>query len=134
MKFRKSFIYRFNNIYYDVMMIYKELIGKVIADRNSKKIGLCLHINESVKAGPNGDEPLHTMILKIERPFKGPLKIEVEVGKILKIEGIYAWIDTTKKEIFDALKNTKQVKKANSNIISLDLSILKNYKPPPPST
>jgi hypothetical protein len=116
------------------MMIYKELIGKVIADRDSKKIGYCLHINESIKAGPNGDEPSYSMILKIERPFKGAVKAAIEITRILKIEGIYAWVDILKKDIMEALKNSKQPKQSDANTINLDLTILKNYKPPPPST
>jgi hypothetical protein len=115
-------------------MDYKELVGKVIADRNSKKIGICLDIRQSIRVGISGDEPYILMILKIERALRDPIKIEAEVKKIIKIDGKYAWIDTTRKEFFETLKKAKKVKQTNKNSINLDLSILKNYKPPPPST
>ena len=115
-------------------MDYNELIGKVIADRNSKKLGICLDIRKSIRTGKSGDEPYILMLLKIEQAFRDSIKIEVEVGKIIKIDGKYAWIDTTKKEFFESLKNAKKVKQTKKNDINIDLSILKNYKPHPPST
>ena len=83
-------------------MKFDNLVGKVIADRNSKKLGLCLDIRKSLKPGTNGDEPLITMIMKVERVLRDPIKVEVVVERILKIEGIYAWIDTTKKEFIES--------------------------------
>ncbi|NHK31176.1 MAG: hypothetical protein FK730_07480 [Asgard group archaeon] len=97
-------------------MNFKELIGKVIADKNSKKLGICLDIRQSIRAGISGDEPYILMKLKIERAFRDPIKIEAEVKKILKIDGKYAWIDTTKKELFESLKNAKKVKQSKKMI------------------
>jgi len=115
-------------------MDFSELVGKVIADRNSRKLGLCLDIRRSLISGANGDVPLITMIVKIERVLRDPIKVEVEVKKILKIDGIYAWIDTTKEEFNEIIKNARKVKLAKNNTKKPDLAILKNYRPPPPST
>ena len=115
-------------------MDYSQLVGKVIADRNSRKLGLCLDIRKSLRAGANGDELLITMIMKVERILRDPIKVEVEVKRILKIDGIYAWIDMTKEEFNETIRNARRVKRAKDNFKKPDLAILKNYRPPPPST
>ena len=115
-------------------MNFKELTGKIIADKNSRKLGLCVDIRESLNPGDNGDEPLYTMIMKVERILRDPIKVEVEVKKILKVDGIYAWIDTTKEEFNETIKNARKVELAKRNTRKPDLAILKNYRPPPPST
>lgn len=112
-------------------MDFKELVGKVIADRNSRKLGLCIDIQKSLIAGDNGDVPLITMIMKVERILRDPIKVEVEVKRVLKIDGIYAWIDTTKKQFSETIKNAKRVKKGKDINKKPDLATLKNYRPPP---
>ena len=112
-------------------MKFDNLVGKVIADRNSKKLGLCLDIRKSLESGANGDELLVTMIMKVERVLRDPIKVEVVVERILKIDGIYAWIDTTKEQFNETIKNAKKVKKGKEINKTPDLAILKNYKPPP---
>ncbi len=115
-------------------MEYSQLIGKVIADKNSKKLGLCLDIRRSLTSGAYRDEQVITMFVKIERPLRDPIIVEVEVKKILKIEGIYAWIDTTKEEFNAIIKKAKEVQLAKKKNKKVKLSVLKNHRGEPPST
>jgi len=115
-------------------MEYSELVGKVIADRNSRKLGLCVDIRRSLISGASGDKPFITMMVKIERVLRDAIIVEVEAKKILKIEGIYAWIDTTKEEFNETIKNARKAKLAKKKHRKADLAILKNHGPPPPSS
>ena len=112
-------------------MNYDQLIGKVLADKNSRKLGLCVDIRKSLVPGNKGDELLITMIVKVERALRDPFKVEVKAGKILKIEGIYAWLDTTKDEFKATIRNARKVKSGNKSNKKPDLAVLKNYRPPP---
>jgi len=115
-------------------MEYSQLVGKIIADRNSRKLGLCLDIRRSLISGASGDEPFITMMVKIERVLRDSIIVEVEVKKILKIDGIYAWIDTTKEEFNETIRNARKAELRRKKNRKVDLAILKNYRPPPPSS
>ncbi len=115
-------------------MDYSQLVGKVIADRNSRKLGLCLDIRRSLISGASGDKPFITMKVRIERVLRDSIIVQVEAKKILKIDGIYAWIDTTKEEFNETIKNAKKVELSKKKNKNADLANLRNYRPRPPSS
>ncbi|HUT81693.1 MAG TPA: TIGR04086 family membrane protein [Candidatus Bathyarchaeia archaeon] len=114
-------------------MDFSQLVGKIIADRNSRKLGFVVDIRNVVTSSFEREKPTATMLVKIERAFKEAITVEAEVVEILKIDGYYAWLDTTKKEFFESIKNTKSITQERKEPKIIDLSIL-NINPPQPAT
>ena len=63
------------------------------------------------------------MLVKIERAFRDAITVEVEVKEILKIDGYYAWLDTTKKEFLESIKKSKSSIQERKEVKKIDLSI-----------
>jgi hypothetical protein len=108
------------------MMDFSQLPGKIIADRNSKKLGFVVDIRNSVSFGKEKQKPKVTMLVKIERAFKDAITAEVEAKEIIKIEGYYAWLDTTKKEFLEAVKKARSTPQVKKEIKKVDLSFPKS--------
>ena len=115
-------------------MNLSELPGKVIADRNSRKLDFVIDIRNNVASIGENQKSKATMIVKIDRALRDAITVEVDVERILKIEGYYAWLDTTKKEFFESIKNKKRVKQEKREIRKSDLVIPKNINSSHPTT
>ena len=117
-----------------IKMSYSSLIDKVLADKDSKKIGRIVDIRKTLASGPVEDDINDRLVVKMERPFGKDVLVELDAKKVYKIEGYYAWMDIAKKEVLSILKTQIKIKKQKLPHKNIDLAPLKNYKAPPPST
>ena len=111
-------------------MEYQELIGKVLADKESKKIGLIVDIKYSASTAFSKDKANASMIVRVQRPLKSDFLIELDANKVFKIEKHYVWMDCTRKEYLQLLKKAPRAKSEMKLYKNLDLTVLKGYRPP----
>ena len=107
------------------------LVGKVLADCNSRKIGLIVDARRTYTENKDNGEEYKTIIIKFERSMKKELLIEIAAERVIKTEGIFAWLDITKDELKDLIKKNPKVEEKQKVHKKVDLTILKNFKPPP---
>ena len=109
---------------------YELLVGKVLADKNSRKIGLIVNAIRTYSDVHNNPE-IKKIVIKIERLLKKELLVEIDANYVVKIEGYYAWLSVTKNE-FELLAQ-KAIKNGEKKLThkKVDLAPLKNYKSPP---
>ena len=106
------------------------MVGKILGDKNNHKIGLIIDVKKIFSTN-NIKEPKEIIIIKIERAMKKEILIEYDAKLITKVEDKYAWLDITKKEFDSNIKNATKIEKQEIIQKGRDLSVLKNYRPPP---
>ncbi|NHJ87783.1 MAG: hypothetical protein FK734_20140 [Asgard group archaeon] len=104
-------------------MDLSELTGKIIADRNSRKLGLVVDVRNVASSSFDSRKSIAKMIVKIERAFKDAITVEVDAVEILKIDGYYAWLDITKKEFLELIKNTRDTTQERKETMKVDISL-----------
>lgn len=97
------------------MMDILKLPGKIIADKNSRRLGFVLDIRQAVLYTGEQEQSKPKMLVKIDRILKNAMIVEVDVVKILKIDGYYAWLDITKKEFDLKIKQIATNVKSKNN-------------------
>ena len=113
-----------------MLVDYESLVGKILADKNSRKLGLVINaIRTYSEFQCNND--IEKIVVKIERSLKKELLVEIDAKYVVKIEGYYAWLNITKKE-FELLAETSTKDREKKTLQKkIDLAPLKNYRPPP---
>ncbi len=86
----------------------KQLISKIAADKDSKKLGKIIRI-EKLLGKTIKKYKSYAMILVIKR-FKKKLIVPIEVEKIFKVEGTYAWFDISTEEFEKEVKRLREIK------------------------
>ena len=83
----------------------KELIAKIAADKDSKKLGKILKV-ENLPLKTTKKKVPHA-IISYQKFLKRPIGIPIEVSKLLKADVQYAWFDVSKKEFLEEVEHIK---------------------------
>ena len=95
-------------------MKYSNLVGKLAADKHSRKLGKIIGIRKLprksrlVKDGSE-DALVEHLIINVHRLFKNDIGIPVDNKKILKIEGNFVWLDLTQEDFKETIKEGKEI-------------------------
>lgn len=94
----------------------KKFLSKIVADKNNKKIGKVIRIDNkpdivSKKLTPH-------LIIIIHRLFRKDLTISVSIEKISKLEGNYLWLDITEEELKKLLQDATILKEYRSEFLA----------------
>lgn len=114
------------------MINYEKLEGKILADRESRKLGRIVRIRNILPASVNSQAVKPTIVIKIERTLRKELIVEMDADIVNRIEGYYAWTRLSRKEFFELLKDSPKLNNNFQPKLKIDLAPLKNYKGPPP--
>jgi len=85
----------------------KKLIAKIAADKDSKKLGKIVKIENLPLKTTKKKVPY--VIISYQRFMRRPIGIPLEVSKLLKVEGEYAWFDVSKKEFLEEVEQIKLI-------------------------
>ena len=85
----------------------KNLVGKTAADKNSKKLGKIIRIDNLPGKTIKKLKPY--AIILIRRFLRKDIAIALETEKIIRIEGDYAWFNLTKAEFDEEVKRTEAI-------------------------
>ena len=110
------------------MIDYSKLVGKVLADKDSKKIRLIIDIIQPVEEikKVNGEDSF--LIVRMKKQIKGEIILKINVKLVTKYENIYTWLSITKKKIMKNLNDFVIKQKKIDLVTKLDLTLLKNYR------
>lgn len=86
------------------MMLYSILIGKILGDKNSRKLGLIVDIKYPVDT-LEGDGDSTFLVVRVEHPFGKEEIVQIKAKFVSKVQDIYVWLSITKK---DFMKLTKE--------------------------
>ncbi|NHJ04895.1 MAG: hypothetical protein EAX90_08735 [Candidatus Heimdallarchaeota archaeon] len=89
-------------------MNYEFLIGKIAADKESKKLGKIIGIENLLGKTVKKKKP-HAMIIVLKFLQKD-LVVPIEMEKLLKYEVGYAWFNIKKSEFDDEVKRIRRIK------------------------
>ena len=95
-------------------MKFSYLVGKLAADKNSQKLGKIIGIRKLprksrlVKDGPE-DVLVEHLIIQVHRLFKKDIGVPVDSEKILKVEGNFVWINLSKEDFKETIKEAKGI-------------------------
>ena len=92
------------------------LVGKIVADKNSRKLGRVYCIDRLPNETTKEIEP-HNIVI-VQQFLKKDLYIPIEKDKIIKIEGNYLWLDLHKEDFDLEIKKIRAIKQHRKNHIS----------------
>ena len=113
-----------------MLVDYESLVGKILADKNNRKVGLIINAIRTYSEVHN-DKDKEKIVVKIERSLRKELLVEIDAKYVVKIEGYYAWLNITKKEFQLLAKTSTKDREKKTLQKKIDLAPLKNYRPPP---
>ncbi|MFW9924151.1 MAG: hypothetical protein ACFFDW_12775 [Candidatus Thorarchaeota archaeon] len=89
-------------------MDLRVLLGKIAADKDSKKLGKIVRIERFLGKTIKKIKPY--AIILVSKPFRKDFYVPIEVERITKIDIQYAWFNITKEEFENQLKQIKNEK------------------------
>ena len=95
-------------------MKYSSLVGKIAADKDSKKIGKIIDLkklarkNRSEKDSAKDRLEEH-LIIHVRQFFKRDVVVPVDSEKILKVEGNFVWLNLSKAEFKELIKESPEL-------------------------
>ncbi len=89
-------------------MNYEKLISKIAADKESNKLGIIIRIDKL--PGKTIKKHIPYVIILIRKPFKKDFTVPIEVEKLLKVDGSYAWFNISKEDFDLETKRLKKIK------------------------
>ena len=90
----------------------QELIGKIAADKNSKKLGTIIKV-EKIQHQKTKIWKEHALIL-VKNFLRKDVVILVEVEKLIEIKDAYAWFDILKDDFDQEVRETRALMKLYS--------------------
>ena len=84
---------------------YKKLVGLVAADKESKKLGKIIKIEEIEDSKTKIKKP-HVLIL-VKNFLRKDVVIVMELSKLLESDSYYAWFDILKKDFVQEVNETR---------------------------
>jgi hypothetical protein len=84
---------------------YMKLVGLVAADKESKKLGKIIKIEEIEESKTKIKKP-HALIL-VKNFLRRNVVIVMELSKLLKSDCYYAWFEISKKDFDQEVKETR---------------------------
>ncbi len=82
-----------------------KLVGKIAADKESKKLGRIIKI-ENIK-DQKTKIPKPNVLILVSKPLRKDIVILIEVSKLLREEAEYAWFDIFKKDFDQEVRETR---------------------------
>lgn len=89
-------------------MDYSRLISRIAADKDSNRLGKIVRIESLIGKTVKKYKP-YAMIL-VRKYFKKDVLVPVDVDKLIKVEGTYAWFNITKVEFDKEVKRLREIK------------------------
>ena len=83
----------------------QNIIGKIAADKDSKKLGRIIK-TEDVEEKRNR-APINYALILVSKPLRKDIVILVETSKIIKQEAEYVWFDILKKDFDQEVRETR---------------------------
>ena len=117
-----------------IQMRYISLAGKILLDKDSRKIGLIVKVIKALDIKANGNEKNTKIIVRVERALRKEILIEIAAKIVSTVEGRYAWLSITRKEFSALIRDIPRIKPQVIPHKNIDLSVLKNYRGGPPRT
>lgn len=89
-------------------MDYSRLISRIAADKDSNRLGKIVRIESLIGKTIKKYKP-YAMIL-VRKYFKKDVLVPIDVDKLIKVEGTYAWFNITKVEFDKEVKRLREIK------------------------
>jgi len=89
------------------MMDYTKLVGKIAADKESNKLGKIIRVEKLPLITTKKDVP--HVIISYERFLRRPIHIALEVSKLERTEGNYAWFNVLKKDFLKEVNRQRVI-------------------------
>jgi hypothetical protein len=83
----------------------KKYIGKIVADKDSKKLGKIVDIKDIQDKKTKILKP--HLLVRVKKFLRTDIIILVELSKIIKFDDFHVWIDITKKEFEQEVLETR---------------------------
>ncbi len=84
---------------------YKKLVGLVAADKESKKLGKIINIEDIEDSKTKIKKP-HALIM-VKNFLRKDVVIIMELSKLQKSDSYYAWFDILKKDFIQEVNETR---------------------------
>lgn len=88
-------------------MDYKRLVGKIAADKESNKLGKIIRVEKLPLITTKKDVP--HVIISYERFLRKSISIALEVSKLERTEGNYAWFNVLKKDFLKEVNRQRVI-------------------------
>ena len=83
----------------------QNIVGKIAADKNSKKLGRIIKIEDIQDKKTRIPKP--NVLVLVSKIFRKDIVILIETSKIIKIETEYVWFDILKKDFDQEVRETR---------------------------
>ncbi len=94
-------------------MNVQELVGKIAADKNSRKLGKIIKV-EKIQDQKTKIWKEHILIL-VKNFLKKDVVILVEAEKFIEVKEIYVWFDILKEDFDQEVRETRALMKLSQN-------------------
>lgn len=84
------------------------LVGKIAADKDSKKLGKIIRIE--LMPGKTVKKNIPFAMILVSKPLRKKIVVPIEAEKVLKFDVQYAWFDITKEEFEEEAKRIAQIR------------------------
>jgi len=108
-------------------MDYSRLISRIAADKDSNRLGKIVRIESLIGKTVKKYKP-YAMIL-VRKYFKKDVLVPVDVDKLIKVEGTYAWFNITKEEFDEEVKRLREIK-TERDIYPGDVAVTRTRRGP----
>ncbi len=108
-------------------MDYSRLISRIAADKDSNRLGKIVRIESLIGKTIKKYKP-YAMIL-VRKYFKKDVLVPVDVEKLIKVEGTYAWFNITKEEFDEEVKRLREIK-TERDIYPGDVAVTRTRRGP----
>ena len=90
-----------------IMMDYPKLVGKIAADKESNKLGKIIRVEKLPLITTKKDVP--HVIISYERFLRKSISIALEVSKLERTDGNYAWFNVLKKDFLKEVNRQRVI-------------------------
>jgi hypothetical protein len=90
-------------------MKFSYLIGKIAADKDSRKLGKIYAIDRLPKDDGQNSKLVEVLLIHVSRFFRKDIGVPISSEKILKVEKKYVWFDLTKEDFVNSYKDAKEI-------------------------
>ncbi len=89
-------------------MDYSRLISRIAADKDSNRLGKIVKIESLIGKTVKKYKPFAMVLAR--KYFKKDVLVPLDVEKLIKVEGTYAWFNITKEDFDEEVKRLREIK------------------------
>ncbi len=89
-------------------MDYSRIVSKIAVDKDSIRLGKIIRIDNLIGKIIKKYETF--VIIEIKKFFRKDVLIPIDIKKLIKVEGTYAWFNITKEEFDEEVKRLSVIK------------------------